>query len=112
LQTVEVPDSVWIRVRKHVEHHPFDGPAKSQGMCAFGNEGVIIELNRIPTVIVGRAASNSSGEVAQTADKNLSCLATRKCSASHTQIGPIGVGIDGFQALVIVYRFVVTTNTN
>src|SRR6266567_4609487 len=81
-------------------------------MGAFGEEGVIIELNRIPMVKIGRAASNSSRKVTQTADKNLSRLATRKRRASNTQIDPGCVGIDRFQALIIVYSFMVATNTD
>src|SRR6266566_1446841 len=79
-------------------------------MRAFSEKGVIIELDRIPMVKIGRAASNSSRKVTQTADKNLSRLATRKRSASNTQIDPGCVGIDRFQALIIVYRFVVAAN--
>src|SRR5213080_47989 len=79
-------------------------------MRSFSEKGVIIELDRIPMVKIGRAASNSSRKVTQTADKNLSRLATRKRSASNTQIDPGCVGIDRFQALIIVYRFVVSAN--
>ena len=112
LHVVEVPDSIWIGIRKHVEQHAFDGSTESYGMGAFREEGVIIDLNRIPMVKIGRAASNSSCKVTEAADKNLGRLATRKCSASNTQIGPGCVGIDRFQALVIVHCFVVATNTN
>src|SRR3989442_13201530 len=111
LHAVEVPDAIWIGVGKHVELHAFDGHAESYGMGAFGEEGVIIELNRIPMVKIGRAASDSSRKVTQTADKNLSRLATRKRSASNTQIDPACAGIDRFQALIIVYRVMVATNT-
>src|SRR5438034_5334434 len=79
-------------------------------MRSFSEKGVIIELDRIPMVKIGRAASNSSRKVTQTADKNLSRLAIRKRSASNTQIDPGCVGIDRFQALIIVYRFVVAAN--
>src|SRR5947207_14337687 len=79
-------------------------------MRSFSEKGVIIELDRIPMVKIGRAASNSSRKVTQTADKNLSRLATRKRSASSTQIDPGCVGIDRFQALISVYRFVVAAN--
>src|SRR5215472_1844514 len=81
-------------------------------MSAFGEEGVIIELNRIPVVKVGRAASNSSCKVTQTADQHLSRLATRKRGTPNTQIGPSCIGIDRFQALIIVYSFMVATNTD
>src|SRR5437660_11148400 len=81
-------------------------------MRSFSEKGVIIELDRIPMVKIGRAASNSSRKVTQTADKNLSRLATRKRSASNTQIDPGCVGIDRFQALIIVYSFMVATNTD
>src|SRR5205809_7738595 len=81
-------------------------------MRSFSEKGVIIELDRIPMVKIGRASSNSSRKVTQTADKNLSRLATRKRSASNTQIDPGWVGIDRFQALIMVYSFMVATNTD
>src|SRR5438477_12659326 len=81
-------------------------------MRSFSEKGVIIELDRIPMVKIGRAASDSSRKVTQTADKNLSRLATRKRSASNTQIDPGCVGIDRLQALIIDYCVIVATNTD
>src|SRR2546428_13843400 len=79
-------------------------------MGAFAKEVIIIDLTIILMVKIGRPASDSSRKVTQTADKNLSRLAIRKRSASNTQIDPGCVGIDRFQALIIVYRFVVAAN--
>ena len=90
-----------------------DGTAESEGVRALGPESVVIELERIPVVEVSRTPADSAGEVGNAAtDQNLGRGASRKRGASYTQISPGCIGIDRFQALIVVDRFVVAANAD
>src|SRR5205807_9209297 len=96
----EAPNTIWIGICKHIEQHSFNGDAKSNEVDAFREESVIVKLDRIPVVIIGWAASNSSSKVADTADQHLHRLTACKRATAYAQIDPRCVGINRFQALV------------
>src|SRR6266404_3591203 len=80
-------------------------------MRAFSEEGVIIDLDRIPMVEIGRAAAHPTRKVRDSAiDQNLSCIPACKRRATDSEIGPRRVRIDRFQALVVVHCFVVASD--
>ena len=96
LHTVEIPDSIWIRIGEYVEKHAFGGNTEADGMRAFGEKGVIIELGGIPMVEISWAASNSAGEVCQSTNQNLSCVPSCERRSPYAE-GDIGsVRIDRF----------------
>src|SRR5216684_9053106 len=81
-------------------------------MRAFIEEGVIIELDRIPMVEIGRATAHPARKVTNSAtDQNLGRSPPRKRRAPDAKIDPVGVRIDRFQTLIVGYRFVVATNS-
>src|SRR6266852_6881243 len=81
-------------------------------MRAFIEEGIIIELDRIPMVKIGRAAAHPTRKVRDsTADQNLACGPACKRRAPDAEIDPVGVRIDRFLALIVGYRFVVAANS-
>src|SRR5205085_12611508 len=87
LHAVEVPDSVGIGIGQHVEQHPFNRRAEAEGVSALSEKRVVIGLNRIPMVKIGRTAPDSTCEIGKSANEDLRRCAARKCRASNTQIG-------------------------
>src|SRR5437660_9521029 len=79
-------------------------------MRAFSEKGVIIELDRIPMVEIGRAAAHPTCKVRDSTDQNLGRIPSGKCRAPDADIGPGRVRLDRFQALILVYLFVVAAN--
>src|ERR1700730_13906846 len=82
-------------------------------MSALGDERVVVNLNGIPVVEIGWTAPHSTGKVTDSAtDQNLGRVPPRKINTPQTQTRIGSVLVERFQALVIIYRFVIATDAD
>ena len=81
-------------------------------MSTLRPECIIIELYRIPVIKIRRAAANAAGKIGKPTNQNLRGGATRKRRTSDAKIFSGSIGINRRQALVVVYRFMVSTQPN
>ncbi len=82
-------------------------------MLTLRVEGIVIGLDRIPVIVVRRAASDSTTEWSCPAvDENLCGITPRKGRASDSEIISGGIRVDGFQALVVIDRLVIAANAD
>ena len=96
LYVVEVPDSIRIGVGKQVQQHSFNGNTEADGMGTLGEERIVIRLNGIPVVVIGRATSNTAGKVTESAHEHLGSCSSCEGRTSYAQVDSGGVRIDRF----------------
>src|SRR5207302_2483650 len=88
-QVAEAPDPVGIGIGNHIEQHPFDRTTKAYRVRALRIESVVVCLDRIPMIEIGRAASNPSSERCRpTVNKYLGCSPAAKGRSPNPEVGP------------------------
>src|SRR5258708_6422789 len=82
-------------------------------MSPLGQQGIVIRLQRIPMINIGRAASNPTRESSNTSTNDyLSRISPIEIAIGDSQAGQFGVLVNRLLAQVILNRFVVAADAD
>jgi len=77
-QVTENPDPIDVRKSLNLQKHAFEGRTELDRVSAFVEEGIVISLERIPVIEVGRQASHATRHIRKRRNPHQRRVAIRK----------------------------------